>query len=91
VSEIRTVRIQTAEPRGARYPGAVEEGHYVVEGGDTITLVDKRGTAIDKHQYSRAVKPGEDPHSIAAVLLRQWKKPKSSDFNRVLHYPKVVY
>jgi hypothetical protein len=26
--EIRTVRIQVAEPRGSRYPGAVEEGHY---------------------------------------------------------------
>jgi hypothetical protein len=88
--EIRTVRIQVAEPRGARHPGAVEEGHYIVEDG-TVTLVDKRGTAIDKHRLSRELKPGEDPRSVAAILLRQWKRPKSSDFNRVLRYPKVVY
>jgi hypothetical protein len=88
MSEIRKVRIQTAEPRGARYPGAVEEGFYIVEDG-TVTLVDKRGTAIDKHRLSREVRPGQDPHSIAAILLRQWKRPKNSEFNRVLHYPKI--
>ena len=32
MSEIKRVRIQTAEPRGARYPGAIEEAHYTVEG-----------------------------------------------------------
>ena len=88
--EIRRVRIQVSEPRGARYPGAVEEGHYIVEDG-TVTLVDKRGTPIDKHRLSRELNPGQDPHSIAAILLRQWKRPKRSDFNRPLHYQKVVY
>jgi hypothetical protein len=88
MSEIRKVRIQTAEPRGARYPGAVEEGFYIVE-DDSIVLTDKRGTPIDKHRLSRELNPGQDPHSIAAILLRQWKRPKNSDFNRKIVYPKI--
>lgn len=86
--EIKRVRIQTAQPRGAGYPGAVEEGHYAVEDG-RVALVDEHGTAIDKHRLSRELKPGEDAHSIAAILLRQWKKPRGSDFNRLLRYPRI--
>ena len=52
---------------------------------------DKKGTAIDKFKFKRTLKPGEDPHSIAAILLRQWKRPKGYDFSRPLHYPRVGY
>jgi hypothetical protein len=58
-SEIKRVRIQTAEPRGARYPGAVEEAHYTVQ-GDTVVLTDRKGVPIDKLQLSRELKPGQD-------------------------------
>jgi hypothetical protein len=88
--EIRRVRIQTSEPRGSRYPGSVEEAHYTVQ-GNTVVLTNSRGVPIDKLQLSRELKPGQDAHSIAAVLLRQWKQPKSTDFNRPLHYQRVVY
>jgi hypothetical protein len=88
MNEIKRVRIQTAQPRGDRFPGAVEEAFYVVE-DDSVVLTDKRGTPIDKHRLSRELQPGQDPHSIAAILLRQWKKPKSSDFNRKIVYPKI--
>jgi hypothetical protein len=88
--EIKRVRIQTAEPRGARYPGAVEEAHYTVQ-GNTVVLTNSRGVPIDKLQLSRKLTPGQDPHSIAAILLRQWKRPSRYDFNRVLHYQPLKY
>ena len=87
---VKRVRIQTAEPRGSRYPGAVEEAHYTVR-GNTVVLTDRKGVPIDKLQLSLELKPGQDAHSIAAVLLRQWKRPKSTDFNRVLHYQPLKY
>jgi hypothetical protein len=68
----------------------VEEGHYLIK-DNAVMLVDKTGNPIDRHRFTRELGPGQDPHSIAAIMLRQWKKPKSSDFNRVLHYPKGVY
>jgi hypothetical protein len=90
MSEIKRVRIQTSEPRGSRYPGSVEEAHYTVQ-GNTVVLCNSRGIPIDRPRLARELRAGEDPHSIAAVLLRQWKRPKSGDFNRPLHYQRVVY
>ncbi len=59
--------------------------------GDSVVLTDRKGVPIDRHQLSRELKPGQDPHSIAAILLRQWKRPRGYDFNRPLHYQKIVY
>jgi hypothetical protein len=88
--EVKRVRIQTAEPRGARYPGAIEEAHYTVQ-GNNVVLTDRKGVPIDRPRLSRELKPGQDAHSIAAVLLRQWKRPKSTDFNRPLFYQPLKY
>ena len=54
-------------------------------------LTDRRGVPIDKLALSRELRPGQDAHSIAAILLRQWKRPKSTDFNRPLHYAPLKY
>jgi hypothetical protein len=87
--DVRKVVIQTAQPQG-NYPGAAEEGYYTVEDGKVL-LVDKKGTPIDKFKFARKLKPSEDVHSVAAVLLRQWKRPKGSSFNRPLRYPRMAY
>lgn len=87
--DIRKVRIETARPRGD-YPGAVEEGFYTVEDGK-VMLVDSKGTAIDKFKFSRTLRAGQDAQAVAAIMLRQWKRPKGYDFNRPLRYPRMAY
>jgi hypothetical protein len=87
--DIRKVVVQTARPRGD-FAGAVEEGFYTVEDGKVL-LIDSKGTPIDKFKFSRTLKPGQEAHSIAAMMLRQWKRPKGYDFNRPLRYPRIAY
>jgi hypothetical protein len=87
--DIHKVRIQTAAPRGT-FPGAVEFANYTID-GNTVMLVTEHGAPIDRHKFSRRLKSGEDAHAVAAVMLRQWKKPKSGGFNRALRYPKIGY
>ena len=71
-------------------PDAVAEGFYTVKDG-AVLLVDEMGNAIDRFKLYRKLKAGEDAHGVAASLLRQWKRPRGSDFSRPLRYPRIAY
>ena len=82
--------IQLARPRG-NFGGRVETGWYTLNGG-AVTLVEENGAPIDRHRLTRKLRPGEDAHNVACVLLRQrYSKGGSGDFNRKLVYPKLVF
>jgi hypothetical protein len=41
--------------------------------------------------FGRKLKPGENVKAVAGVLTRRRLAKKSTDFNRPLHYPRVVF
>jgi hypothetical protein len=77
--------LQTRRPREGD-PGAVEYGYWIVE-GDSVWLVDENGTKTGE----RRALNGSDPKALAINLLRSKIGKRKSDFNRPLHYPKMVY
>jgi hypothetical protein len=60
--------------------GEISEGWYSIANGQ-LTLTDASGKFIT----SRAIAAGEDPKTLARMLLREKRTP--SDFNRPLSYP----
>jgi hypothetical protein len=85
---VERFHIQVAAPREDGFPGEVEFGHYTID-NDTLTLTDAAGTALKRptgEVYTRTLAPGENPRSIACVLLRQHRseRPRKGDFNRRL-------
>jgi hypothetical protein len=86
---IQTVTIQLERPRG-NFPGKIGHGIYIVE-DDTVMLVDKNGSPIDRVRFGRKLKPNEDAKAVACVLTRQRLSNKSTSFNRAISYPKTFY
>lgn len=98
--DIRRVTITLARPSGPDDLGAVEHGHYVVE-GNTVTLTTSSGEPLrratmarrgEAANWSRKLQPGEDAGRVARDLL--WAKYRTdkgrSDFSRPLGYPTKV-
>ena len=77
--------IQTREPKGDD-PGAVEEGYYIIEGGDELVFCDQDGAGLRGENARRKLKAGEDPRRVAASLLRMRVSRKSNNFYRPLRY-----
>jgi hypothetical protein len=86
---IQTVTIQLQRP-GGNFPGKIGTGIFTVE-DDTVLLVDKNGSPIDRVRYGRKLKPGEDAKAVACVLTRQRLGGKSTSFNRPIQYPTQNY
>jgi hypothetical protein len=87
--EVRKVTIQIRAPKG-KFPGEVAEGWYVVFENNVI-LTDQDGKPIPG-AAKRSVGPGDDAHLIACRMVREGRGGRaSSDFNRRLIYPKLVY
>jgi hypothetical protein len=82
--EIKTVWITTRPPTGGGDFGAVEGGHYRVVDG-VVVMCDEAGKPTGQ---KRKLEAGQDPHHIAARLMREaWiKQADRSDFNRPLVY-----
>jgi hypothetical protein len=83
--------IQVRAPAPSRnFPGEVEYGYYVVEGG-TVTLTDSKGTPLSDggRQYSHQLRDGENAR-IRAVLLSRLRRRNDSPrgFGRPIAYPK---
>jgi hypothetical protein len=87
--DIKPVTITVARPRG-NFHGKVETGWYTVNDG-TVVLVEQNGVAIDRYKLTRKLRPGQDAHDIACLLMRQRYSKGSGDFTRPLNYPKLVY
>jgi hypothetical protein len=77
---------QTARPR-VNFPGAIAEAMFEVE-GDRIVLFDLNGNKIGQREIVGTQTPKEAP---AVLWLRNTIGNRRSDFNRPLHYPKLVY
>ena len=94
--KINTVIVDIYRPKEETgYPGQVEEGQYIVEGG-IVTLTDHAGVPLrarDGTMYSQKLEKQDDPHVIAGRLTKKrWRdRPANSDFNRPLRYPKVSF
>ena len=88
-NEIHRVVIQIKAPRGT-YGGEVAIGHYWVADG-FVVLTDETGRPSGMGK--RYIGDGGDPHLLACVMIRNnhRKVRASSDFNRKLSYPKLVY
>jgi hypothetical protein len=85
--EIGTVWFQTRPPRDGDL-GAVEPGHYYVADG-ILFLCDENG----KSNSEGYVLGGEVAHQVAGRLAKSASRERSgtSDFNRPLHYSKMVF
>ena len=86
---VQTVTIQLERPRG-QFPGKIGVGDYIVQ-DDTVLLVDKNGSPIDRVRFGRKLKPNEDAKAVACVLTRQRLRGKSTSFNRPIQYPRLKY
>jgi hypothetical protein len=82
--EIKSVWVQTRQPRNSEDPGAVEIGHYFVADG-VVTMCDEKGKPSGKECR---LGPDDDAHrSARRLMLEMWtKKRGEGDFNRPLHY-----
>ena len=60
--------VQTAPPRDG-HSGAVDESHYIVEGG-TVMLTDAAGKPLPGACSKRKLRPEDDEMVIARQLLR---------------------
>ena len=88
MSEIRRVFVTTQMPNRRNPTGAVEEGHFKVE-GDVVYLVNANGSArlnSEGKPIKRPMASGETEHEVAHWLTRQHIPNRRSDFNRRLHY-----
>jgi hypothetical protein len=94
--DVRRVTITLARPSGPDDLGAVEHGHYVVE-GETVTLTSEVGEKLrrttmgrgEAPSWSRKLQPGESAERAARDLLfaKFNASRRNSDFNRPLRYP----
>jgi hypothetical protein len=86
--EIGTVWFQTRSPRDGDL-GAVEPGHYYVADG-VLFLCDERGKS---NSEGYALGPDDVAHQVAGRLAKSaWRERSgTSDFNRPLHYLKMVF
>jgi hypothetical protein len=60
--------VQTAPPRDG-HPGAIAEGHYIVEEG-TVTLTHVIGNPLPGERHKRKLEPADDEMVVARQLLR---------------------
>ena len=65
-------------------PGQIAEAYYTIEDGQLI-LRDSN----DKHLTSRALLNGENPATLAKILLRE--REGQNDFQQPIHYPKLGF
>jgi hypothetical protein len=91
MSDLKTVRIQTQRPsRDYSDPGRIEECQYAVD-GEYVQLYDMQSSSMGPN-YRRKLPPNLTPNEWAAKMLRESvRKRPSSNFNRPLHYQKLVY
>jgi hypothetical protein len=83
--EIKSVWVQTRAPDGDL--GAVEAVFYFVTDG-ILFLCDEGGKPAGKQHW---LEPDDDPRRIAGRLARETRAEGTSDFNRSLHYSKMVF
>ena len=94
--QIHRVIVEIYRPNDEGFPGQVEEGQYTCEDG-VVTLVGHDGAALTDRrgkQYTKKLRPEENPHVIAGRLLKQRFHDRGGDkkqFNRPLVYPPTVY
>jgi hypothetical protein len=65
-------------------PGQIAEAWYTIEDG-LLVLRDSN----DKHLTSRALLNGENPATLAKILLRE--REGQNDFQQPIHYPKLGF
>lgn len=78
---VQSVYVTTRHPKG-NDPGAVAEGHFIVEDG-RLTLTDENGTPLDKP----VVIGSNDPRSLASSLIKArlgLNRGELTGFNRPL-------
>jgi hypothetical protein len=97
MAEVHRIIVMLRRPRGENDLGAIEHGHYILE-GETVILTDETGKPLRRPQrtrtdplsrYERRLRRGEDAGTVARVLLSALvaRRKRGSDFNRPLSYP----
>jgi hypothetical protein len=90
MSDLKIVRIQTQRPsRDYSDPGKIEECMYAVDDG-YVQLYGMDGLSMGPN-HRKKLPPNLTPNQWAAIMLRETVGKRRSDFNRPLHYRKLVY
>jgi hypothetical protein len=90
MTDLKIVRIQTQRPsRDYSDPGKIEEAQYAVDDG-SVQLYGMDGLSMGPN-HRKKLPPNLTPNQWAAIMLRETVGKRRSDFNRPLHYRKLVY
>jgi hypothetical protein len=96
MTEPKLVQIQIAAPKGS-FEGSVAIAYYVISDDKTkVTLTDRTGLMLhdaEGKECSRTLAKGDNPHQVAALLLRGFRTKVRGDrvsgFDRPLNYPRA--
>lgn len=87
--KIHCEHVQVA-PASERDPGAITEGHWFLENGDTVVICDGWGVPRHHRGVQNRVKllPDQNARQLARQLIRQMHgEDSSAGFYRKLKYP----